>query len=129
MFSCAIDPAVTAGVLKALEIGAGPEGMVRRARLMDNVKLLNDRLRGKVDLGVSESWIVTVVYGDEERTIPLLDHVQREGLDVSVLQFPAVPVCESRVRLFVTSEHTPAQLERAADIILGAAERFGFLLS
>ena len=30
MFSCAIDPAVTAGVLKALEIGAGPEGAVRR---------------------------------------------------------------------------------------------------
>ena len=48
---------------------------------------------------------------------------------MSVLQFPAVPVCESRIRLFVTSEHTPAQLDYAASIVLGAAERFGFMLS
>ena len=128
MFSCAIDPAVTAGVLKALEIASGLEGAARRRRLRANVGHLRSRLAGKVDLGRSESWILTVIYGDEERTIPLLDFLQRAGLDASILQFPAVPVNESRIRLFVTSEHTVDQLDRAADIVITAARQFGFAL-
>ena len=128
MFSCAIDPAVTAGVLKALEIAAGAEGLARRKRLRANASHLSSRLAGKVDLGRSESWIRTVIYGDDERTIPLLDYLQRAGLDVSVLQFPAVPMNESRIRLFVTSEHTVEQLDRAADIVIAAATQFGFAL-
>jgi hypothetical protein len=37
-------------------------------------------------------------------------------------------VNESSLRLFVTSEHTPRQIDRAADVVLRAAERFGFTL-
>lgn len=128
MFSCALDPATAAGVRKALELGMGPEGAVRRARLHTNAAYLRERLSGVVDLGVSESWIVTVVYGDEERTIPLLDRLQREGLDASVLQFPAVPMGEARLRLFVTSEHTSDQLDRVVDVITGAARDLGFAM-
>jgi glycine C-acetyltransferase len=128
MFSCAMDPAVTAGVAKALEIAAGPEGDARRVRVRANAARLGARLRGKVNLGTSESWIVTVIYGEEERTLPLLDFLQTEGLDASVLQFPAVPVNESRLRLFLTSEHTPQQIDRAAHVVIRAAERFGFTL-
>lgn len=127
MFSCAIDPAVTAGVAKSLEIGASPEGAARRQRLSHNVAYLKGLLAGQVNLGASESWITTVIYGAEERTIPLLDYLQRHGLDASVLQFPAVPVNESRIRLFVTSEHSQAQLARAAEIVVDAANHFGFL--
>lgn len=126
MFSCALGPAVTAGVAKAVRIAGSPEGAARRARVVDNARRLRERLEGKVDLGRSESWIVTVVYGEETLTIPLLDHLQKAGLDASVLQFPAVEMGESRIRLFVTSEHTAEQIERAADIVLDAARRFGF---
>ena len=38
-----------------------------------------------------------------------------------------MPRNESRIRMFVTSEHTREQLDRAADIVVEAAERFGFL--
>ncbi len=126
MFSCAIDPAVTAGVTKALELGGSSIGDERRKRVKSNAMKLREMLASDVDLGVSESWIVTVNYGDEERTIPLLDALQRKGLDASVLQFPAVPVGESRIRLFVTSEHTDDQLRKAADIIIAAANEIGF---
>jgi glycine C-acetyltransferase len=126
MFSCAIDPAVTAGVLKALEIASGPEGRARRARLHANAAHLRSRLSGVVDLGRSQSWIVTVRYGDEEKTIPLMDMLQREGLDAGLMQFPAVPINEARIRLFVTSEHTTEQLDRAAAVITDVAGRLGF---
>lgn len=126
MFSCAIDPAVTAGVLKALEIASGPEGQTRRARIQTNAEYLRSRLAGVVDLGRSESWIVTVLYGDEEKTIPLMDLLQREGLDAGLMQFPAVPINEARIRLFVTSEHTKEQLDRAAAVLTDVAGRLGF---
>lgn len=126
MFSCAIDPAVSAGVAQAVRILASPEGAERRARLQERAAHLRDRLRPHVDLGLSDSWIVTVTYGEETRTLPLLDRLQRHGLDASVLQFPAVPAGEARIRLFVTSEHTTEQLDRAADIVIEAAHALGF---
>jgi 7-keto-8-aminopelargonate synthetase-like enzyme len=43
-----------------------------------------------------------------------------------VLTYPAVPRDQSRLRMFVTSEHTDAQLDRAADILRRAAKQFEF---
>ncbi|MHC4829224.1 MAG: aminotransferase class I/II-fold pyridoxal phosphate-dependent enzyme, partial [Planctomycetota bacterium] len=128
MFSCSLDPAVTGGVLAALDLAAGADGRERRQRLIHNAARLRDHLRGGVDLGVSESWIVTVHYGAEHLTLPLSRYLQDRGLDVSPLQFPAVDRGEARLRLFVSSEHTEEHLERAARVIRDAAEHFGFAL-
>lgn len=129
MFSCALDPAVTAGVAEAVRLAKGPEGQARRHRLLRGAARLREQLAGRVDLGRSESWIVTVVFGEETLTIPLLDYLQKRGLDVSLLQFPAVPMGEARIRMFVTSEHDDAQLDHAAALIVDAAETFGFGLA
>ncbi len=129
MFSCALDPAVTAGVTRALELGAGTDGALRRERLARNAAQLRAALAPHVDVGRSASWIVPVIYGPENLTIPLADGLQRAGLDGSVMSFPAVPVNEARVRLFVTSEHTEAQLARCAAIVKGAAGELGFARS
>jgi len=128
MFSAAIDPAVTAGVTRGLELGASREGAAARARLHANASLLRSLLDGKVPLGHSESWIVPVIFGAESLIVPLSDWLQRHGLDGSVMSFPAVPMNEARVRLFVTSEHSEEQLRRCASIILRAAAEFDFLL-
>ncbi|MBI3927569.1 MAG: aminotransferase class I/II-fold pyridoxal phosphate-dependent enzyme [Armatimonadetes bacterium] len=129
MFSCALDPAVTAGVLKSLELGAGPEGEARRRRLSENSDYLRLRLMGKVDFCASQSWILPVVYGSEKLTLSLCEHLLSAGLNGSVLQFPAVPKDRARLRLFVTSEHTREHLDRAADLLLEAAGKFGFRLA
>ncbi len=126
MFSCALDPAITAGVTRALELAAGSDGAARRARLQHNAATLRAALSPHVEIGRSSSWIVPVIYGPEHHTIPLADWLQRAGLDGSVMSFPAVPVGEARVRLFVTSEHTEAQLARCASLIRGAAAHLGF---
>lgn len=127
MFSCALDPAVTAGVTRALEIAAGSEGDARRGRVRANADRLRDRLRDRVDIGRSRSWIVPVIYGSENDTILLADYLLRRGQEGSVMEFPAVPVNEARIRLFVTSEHEPGQVDACAENILDAARHFGFL--
>ncbi len=128
MFSCALDPAVTAGVTRALELVASPDGAARRARLRENATRLRAALAPHVNLGRSASWIVPVIYGPENLTIPLADGIQRAGLDGSVMSFPAVPVNEARIRLFVTSEHSEAQIARCADIVRRSAVELGFTL-
>jgi len=126
MFSCALDPAVTAGVTRSLELGAGSDGTDRRARLQRNAASLRTALEGVVDIGRSRSWIVPVIYGPESLSIPMADWLQRNGLDGSVMSFPAVPINEARVRLFVTAEHDEAQLRRCAEIIKSASTTLGF---
>jgi len=128
MFSCAIDPAVTGGLIKALELAAGPDGMAKRKRIRSNAEYLRSKLQGKVDIGSSHSWIIPVIFGDEHIYIPLNNYLLREGVDASLMAFPAVPKNQSRIRIFVTSEHTREQLDRGAEVILKAAEHFGFLL-
>lgn len=126
LFSCAISPAVTAGVLKALEIASSPDGDVRRARLMENAEYLREGLSGKVRLGDSESWIIPVIYGPEDSTVKVCAQIQAQGLSGSVMEFPAVPQGAARLRLFVSSDHTSEQLDRAIAIILQAADDFDF---
>ena len=128
MFSCALDPAVTAGVTRALELGGGSDGAARRQRLQRNAALLRSALTGRVNIGRSESWVVPVIFGPENLSIPLADWLQRHGLEGSVMSFPAVPVNEARIRLFLTSEHDDSQIQRCADIVTRAAAEFGFAL-
>jgi glycine C-acetyltransferase len=42
------------------------------------------------------------------------------------MNFPAVPKGMARIRLFITSEHTKEQIEKAVEVIFKAAEKFGF---
>lgn len=126
MFSCAIDPAVTGGIIKALELASGPDGDAKRLRIMKNAAYLRGKLQDHVDIGDSNSWIMPVIYGKERITIRLNAYLQESGLDTSLMQFPAVPKNQSRIRLFVTSEHTEEQMDRCVEVISDAAKKFGF---
>lgn len=128
MFSCALDPAVTGGMVKVIELAGTPVGYERRARLHANAAYFRGLLKGKVNLGVSDAWVVIVNFGSEKKTLELNDYLQKTGLDTSIIQFPAVPKNDARIRMFITSEHTEEQLAKAAEIILTAAEKFDFLL-
>lgn len=127
MFSCALDPAVTAGVTRVLEMAGNGDGDARRDRLHANGAFLRNALRGKVNIGESESWIVPVIFGDDALMFPVLDYIQRHGLDAGVMQYPAVPFGQARLRFFVTAVHTEDQLAKAAKIIVDVAEKFQFL--
>jgi 7-keto-8-aminopelargonate synthetase-like enzyme len=128
MFSCALDPAVTGGMAKVIELAGGPLGDERRKRLKSNASFFRKQLEGKVVLSDGDAWVVIVHFGAERKTLGLNDYLQRQGLDTSIIQFPAVPRNEARIRMFITSEHTEEQLTKAANIILDAAAKFDFLV-
>jgi len=128
IFSCALDPAVTGGLIKVLELAGSSDGYEKRKRIIHNANYLRSKLQGKVDIGTSTSWVIPVIYGDERLTVTLSDYLQKHGLDISLMTFPAVPKNRSRIRAFVTSEHKQDQLDQAADTLLLAAKEFGFHL-
>jgi glycine C-acetyltransferase len=127
MFSCALDPAVTGGMVAALKLASSAEGNVRRRRVIENANYLLSLLKGRVNLGISKSWVVTVIFGNDKNTLDINNFLQQRGLDTSIMQFPAVPKNEARIRMFVTSEHSFAQIEKAAEIIIEAAKQFDFV--
>ena len=119
---------MTAGVRAALHLAQGSEGDRRRQRLLENSDYLRRQLTGKVPLGASQSWILPVIFGSESKTLELYHYVRSRGLDGSVMEFPAVPKGAARLRLFVTSEHTRPQLDRAVTILMDTARHFQFAL-
>lgn len=129
MFSAALPASVIGGILKALQLGTSKSGDERRERIKKNSVYFKNLLSSRLNTLESESWIIPVLYGDEKKTILLSDYLQRKGVDSSLMGFPAVPKGEARIRLFVTSEHTTQQMDKAAEIIIEAAEKFGFLKS
>ena len=128
MFSCALDPAVTGGILKALELAAGPDGDQKRKRIIENADYLRSLLKDKVDIGTSQSWVIPIIFGDERKSLPLGDYLMRLGYDFSIMMFPAVKKNKSIIRAFVTSEHTKEQLDGCAEALIQASKEFNFNL-
>ncbi len=59
MFSCALDPAVTGGMVKVIELANGPLGAERRKRLKSHADYFRGLLKGKVSLNFKEVSIVS----------------------------------------------------------------------
>ena len=126
MFSCALDPAVTGGIIKALELASGTDGDEKRIRIIENADYLRSLLKDKVDIGTSHSWVIPIIFGDERKSIPLGDYLMKKGYDFSIMMFPAVKKNKSIIRAFVTSEHTKKQLEGCAEALIDASKEFNF---
>ena len=126
MFSCALDPAVTGGIIKALELASGTDGDQKRKRIIDNADYLRSLLKDKVDIGTSQSWVIPIIFGDERKSLPLGAYLMKRGYDFSIMMFPAVKKNKSIIRAFVTSEHTKEQLKGCAEALIDASKEFDF---
>ena len=128
MFSCALDPAVTGGIIKALKLASGADGDKKRKRIIENADYLRSLLKDKVDIGTSQSWVIPIIFGDERKSLPLGDYLMRLGYDFSIMMFPAVKKNKSIIRAFVTSEHTKEQLDGCAEALIQASKEYKFNL-
>ena len=124
VFSCAMPPAIAAGLLKSLEIvQAEPE---LRARLWRNVEILQRRLREEnVDIGDSASQVVPILIRDDQKIFALAEELIHEGVYLQPIRYPAVGKHRSRFRISVSAAHTPEQLEKGVEIIAHVLKRHG----
>src|SRR5262245_1264676 len=117
VYSVGLSPPLGAAASAALQVvKAEPE---RVARLQANGKLfLTLAKNAGLDTATSEGYsIVSVMTGDLIKTGRLSDRLLARGLNVLPIIYPAVPLNANRFRFFVTSEHTPAQIQSAVQIM------------
>jgi glycine C-acetyltransferase len=124
VFSCAMPPAIAAGLIKSLELAqAEPE---LRQRLWENVAFLQQRLRGEgVDIGDSTSQVVPIMIRDDDKIFAIGEDLLHHGVYLHPIRYPAVGKHRSRFRISVSAAHTRAQLDEGAGIIADVLRRHG----
>ena len=120
IFTAALPPANTAGVLAALEVlQAEPE---RRERVWHNARRLQAGLRGLgFDIGPTVTPIVPVLIGPLDKTMVMWRQMFDAGVFTNPVVPPAVPHSQCRLRTSVMATHTDDQI----DFCLEAFGRIG----
>ncbi len=116
-FSCAPSPAVTGGLLKALEIATRDSTL--RDKLWENVAYLKSCLdKLGLNLGDSESQVIPIIIGsDGSKLMRYAAAMQKRGLFLQPVDFPAVPAHARRFRISVSSQLTKPQMDETLNII------------
>ena len=106
IFSTAPPPAVAAALDASLDvIAAEPE---RRARLRELARYL----RAKLVMPESDSPILPIMVGDNDRAVRLAEALHHAGFDVRAIRPPTVPVGTSRLRVSLNVNLSEAILDR-----------------
>ena len=116
VFSVGLAAPLAAAATAALEVlEAEPE---RVAALNANGRRLLEAARAaELDTGSAMgSAVMPVIVGDSARAAMLADAVFKAGVNALPITFPAVPEKQARLRFFLTSEHTEAQIDRAVAV-------------
>ncbi len=116
VFSCALSPAVSAGVLQALHIAEREPQL--RDTLWSNVAYMRGLLaEAGIDVGESTSQIIPIMIRNDRKIFGVAQALQRAGLYLQPIIYPAVAKNRSRFRISISAMHTPQQLDEAATIL------------
>jgi 8-amino-7-oxononanoate synthase len=115
VFTASGSPSNIAGVQAAVRVVRDHPEL--RDQLWANIRRLRSGLQelGYV-IGSTESPIVPILTGDEERTIALWQRLLAQGLYVNLIVPPGCPRDECVLRASCSAAHTPEHLTRALDI-------------
>ncbi len=121
IYSTSLPPAAPAAGLAALDLLEGEEGAARRQALWRNRELFAGKLAGGgCDLLGSVTPIIPVLTGEPGPTMAAADRLLAAGIFVQGIRPPTVPAGRCRLRATVMADHQPQELERAAELLLGA---------
>ncbi|MHB9863603.1 aminotransferase class I/II-fold pyridoxal phosphate-dependent enzyme [Streptomyces sp. YIM S03343] len=125
VYSAGLTPPNAAAALAALRlIREEPE---RIARLHERSELfLRLAAEAGIDVGTSEGTpIVPCIIGDSLKTIRLADRLYTRGISVNPILHPAVEERLTRLRFFITSEHTEEQIASTVTAMAEELSRLG----
>jgi len=123
IFSASITPASVATVLATLDIfEKEPE---RRKRLWEvTAKMRNGFQAMGYDTGPTESPVIPVIIGDDERAFMLWKMLRELGIFTNPVVYPAVPHGQALIRTSYSASHSDEEL----DIVLAGFEKCGKML-
>ncbi|GHB41174.1 polyketide synthase [Pseudovibrio japonicus] len=117
VFSVGIAPPIAAAVCEAVRLMKAEPHRVEAVQ--SNGKYFLDKAQAAgLDTGVSQGCaVVPIMVGDSLKATVLAARLLDRGLNALPIIYPAVPEKSARLRFFITSEHTEAQLDQAIELI------------
>ena len=115
VFSTACSPANAAAALEAVRVLRREPWRVDQLRERSDLflKLAND---AGLDTGPSrDTPVIPVILGSSQRALAVSQHLLKQGINARPILYPAVRESAARVRFFITSEHTEAQIVTAVE--------------
>jgi 8-amino-7-oxononanoate synthase len=126
IFTAALPPSNTAGVLEALHIMQREPW--RRDQLWANTRMLQEGMRSLgFDIGPSETPIVPVLIGPLEKTFLFWRKLFDAGVFTNPVVPPAVPPSQCRLRTSLMATHTPQQIEQALETFARLGTELGVI--
>ena len=115
IFSAALPPASVAAISKAIDIIESEPDRIKK--LWDNSRYLLNKLKEiGCNIGPTQTPIIPVLIGDNEKTFMLWRMLFDNGVFSNPVISPAVPPKRTLIRVVVTATHTKEQLDRALNI-------------
>jgi 7-keto-8-aminopelargonate synthetase-like enzyme len=111
VFSVGLPPAMAAAALASLRVMR--EKPERVGRLRSNAASFLSQVRAAgMDAGNSGGGaIVPIMVGSMQRAARLTQGLFASGINASPIIYPGVPINAARLRFFLTSDHTPEQID------------------
>ena len=126
IFSAALPPAQAAAANEAFKVILDEPW--RMEKLWKNTRQFIDGLKGMgFDTMLTETAIVPVLCGTDERAFALTQACQRNDVFVLPVVSPAVPEGLSRLRATVTAAHETEEIQYAMDVIEKAGKEIGII--
>jgi 7-keto-8-aminopelargonate synthetase-like enzyme len=126
IFSAALPPAQAAAANEAFKVILDEPWRIER--LNQNTRQFIGGLKSMgFDTMLTETAIVPVLCGDDERAFLMTAEAQHNDVFVLPVVSPAVPEGLARLRATVTAAHDPSEIERAMDVIGEAGKKLGII--
>ena len=122
LFSSALNPGDTSGVLKSIEIMERDDSLVKK--LWENANFLQKGFRDAgFRLTSTKTPITPVVIGDEKKTLELSNYLYKnEGVFASPIVFPTVAKGVARIRVMPSAVHSKDDLKRTLEAFENGAK-------
>lgn len=126
IFSAALPPPQAAAALEALHVIEDEPGRVEDLRR--NTLMFGSGLRQRgLDTLRTQTAIIPILCGSDDLAYQMTRECHRQGIFVTPVVSPAVPVGQARLRATVTAAHSPDLIEHALEIFGRAARSVGLV--
>ncbi|MHC4599572.1 MAG: aminotransferase class I/II-fold pyridoxal phosphate-dependent enzyme [Planctomycetota bacterium] len=125
-FSTSIPAPIIAGLIEVFKL------MIRdaagRDRLWENIRYMRNGLQKLgFDTGDTESAIIPVIVGDEDKLAEMHNELRRRGVFTNLSTFPAVRRKTCRLRLSIMNSLSKAEMDEALRIIAEIGRAYGVI--
>ena len=124
--STSLPPAIVAGNIAAIKVIQKEPHLLKV--LWRNINYMKNGLKGLgYDTGNSQSAIIPVIIRDEIKTFKMAQMLDKAGIFVNPVVFPAVKESESIIRVTIIASHSLEDLDRALEAFKKARKKIGLI--